>query len=322
MSRLKQDIIKYLKDYRFYGFSILEDYIMEQSDTCVYFDLDSADDIDEDDLVDTIDDLQNDLLDYFDDIEDCRVWFTEDDDQYSIFVEWEEVEVSPIDECETYIRKSFDKKDIVSIHIEYDETSNTVHYVVNIFGYYKEAIEVAEIIYRELFTNYKGAKVIGKFLPGYETPEEFIFEFTLGSRKFLDTDDITDKSEYIYEIVSFTDYDKDDFLSLESAKEYVHNNMSNMVKEQCSSKYLTKHDSMEIEIRARLKGTTSDNDYIEADTITVEYLPLETAAKFLRENSGLVRTNTLKFLYEKAEKEFPNQYATERLEGLLSLATK
>ena len=74
MSRLKQDIIKYLNNYRFYGFFILEDNIMEQSDTCVYFDLDSIDDIDEDDLIDTIDDLQNDLLDYFDDIEDCRVW--------------------------------------------------------------------------------------------------------------------------------------------------------------------------------------------------------------------------------------------------------
>ena len=98
--------------------------------------------------------------------------------------------------------------------------------------------------------------------------------------------------------------------------------MSNMVKEKCSSKYLTKYDSMEIEIRASLRGTTNDNNYIEADTIIVEYLPLETAAKFLRENSALVRTNTLKFLYEKSEKEFPNQYATERLEGLLSLATK
>lgn len=322
MSRLKQDIIKYLKDYRFYGFHILEDYIMEQSDTCVYFDLDSIDDIDEDDLIDTLDDLHNDLLDYFDDIEDCTVWFTEDDGQYSIFVEWEEVEVTPIDECENAIRNNFNKKDIESIHIEYDEASDTVHYVVNIYGYYDEAIEVAEIIYRELGDTYEGAEVVGKFLPGYKTSEEFIFEFTLDGGQYLDTDDITDKSEYIYKIVSLTDYDRDDFSSLESAKEYVYNNMGNMIREKCSSKYLIKYDSMDIEFRACLKGTDIDITYIEVDTITVEYLPLEKAGKFLKENVGLIRANSLKLLYEKAEKEFPNQYATERLEGLVLLATK
>lgn len=322
MSRLKQEIIKYLEDYRFYGFSILEDNIMEQSDNCVYFDLDSFEDIDEDDLIDVTDDLQNELLDCFDDIEDCRVWYTEDDGQYSIFVEWEEVEISSIDECEETIRNRFDKKDIESIHIEYDETSNTVHYIVNIFGYYDEAVEVADIIYRGLGSTYKGAKVVGKFLPGYKTSEEFIFEFTLDDGQYLGNDDVTDKSEYLYEIVSSTDYDKDDFLDLKSAEEYAVNNMSNMIKEQCSNQYLIQYDSMEIEFRARLKGTTIDNNYIEVDSIIEEYLPLEKAVKFIRENSGLVRNNTLKFLYEKAEKEFPNQHATERLQGLLSLATK
>lgn len=321
MNNLKQEIIKYLKNYNFYNFSILGDNIMEQSDNCVYFDLDSFGDIDEDDLIDATDDLHNELLDCFDDIEDCRVWYTEDDGQYSIFVEWEEVEVSSIDECEDAIRKHFDRDDIESININYDESSNTVHYIVNIFGYYDEAVEVADIIYRGLGSTYKGAKVVGKFLPGYKTSEEFIFEFTLDGGQYLGTNAIIDKSEYVYEVLSWTPYDTVGFTNLQSAKEYVTNNISNIVREYCSSRNLITYHSIGIEIRAKLKETTNDN-YFNVKTIRVNYLPLATASNFLRDNSGLIKTNALKFLYERAEKEFPNQYATERLQGLLSLAIR